>query len=118
MSDEFTVLSGFWYAVSASIVTSVEQEQDYIPDRFYLEQNFPNPFNPATQIRFSIPELSMVTLTIYDLLGRKLETLISEELQAGVYTEHFDARNLPSGMYIYRLVAGSYVEQKRMMLLK
>jgi hypothetical protein len=112
------VHSGFWYAASASIITSVEREEDYIPPKFSLEQNFPNPFNPATQIRFSIPELNTVTLIIYDLIGRKIETLINEEFQPGEYTVGFDAANLPSGMYIYRITAGSYVAQKRMILVK
>lgn len=94
-----------------------EETQSY-PEKFTLYQNFPNPFNPATQIRFSIAEQSHITLTVYDILGRKVNQLVNEELHPGVYTVRFEARNIPGGMYIYRLDTGAFIEQKSMVLVK
>ncbi len=91
---------------------------DGLPRRFELMQNYPNPFNPSTTIRFSIPEQSGVTLTIYDVLGRKIAVLIDDELDAGTYEHVFDASHLASGLFLYQLRAGDRVETKRLMLLK
>ncbi len=93
-------------------------EDEGLPLRFELMQNYPNPFNPATTIRFSIPEQSTVILTVYDVLGRKVAILIDEELHAGTYSQVFDASHLASGMYLYQLRAGNYVETKRLILMK
>jgi Secretion system C-terminal sorting domain len=95
-----------------------------IPNTFTLEQNYPNPFNPSTKIKFTIPatlsevEGSLVTLKIYDVLGDEVITLVNEEKPAGEYEVEFDGRNLTSGIYFYTLKAGSYVETKKMILLK
>ncbi len=83
-----------------------------------LSQNFPNPFNPSTVINFNIPEASSVSLKIYDVLGKEVSTLLSEEKAAGSYEVNFDASRLPSGTYIYEIRAGSFVERKKMILLK
>jgi len=93
-------------------------EDEGIPHRFELMQNYPNPFNPATTIRFSIPEQSSVTLMVYDLLGRKIAILIDEDLNAGTYSQVFDASHLASGVYLYQLRVGVYVETKRLILMK
>lgn len=89
-----------------------------VPDRFELAQNYPNPFNPSTTIRYSVPSTSPVTLKVYDVLGREVETLVHEEKSPGVYEINFDASKLASGLYIYRLVAGDFVSVKKMTLLK
>ncbi|GEM_PF-2003973 len=89
-----------------------------VPLRFELMQNYPNPFNPTTTIQFFIPEQSRVTLTVYDLLGRKVATLVDEHLQAGEYSHVFDANHLASGVYIYRLQAGEHISMKRLTLVK
>ncbi len=117
-NESFMLQSGFWYAASISIVTSVHQREDFLPHHFHLEQNFPNPFNPITQIQFSIREENDVTLTIYDILGRMVTVLMNDVLQPGQYTVSFEAGKLPSGVYIYRLQSGLQVSQKRMVLLK
>ncbi len=96
----------------------VELENDLIPIAFNLEQNYPNPFNPTTSIRFSVPEAANVRITINDILGREVESLVNEELSAGNYTVKFDAAKLSSGIYIYTLQAGKIVQTKKMMLLK
>jgi len=117
-NDTFIIQSGFWYAAASSIVTNIERTEEYLPHTFRLEQNFPNPFNPVTQIQFSIPDQDFTTLTVYDILGRMIVQLVNEDLQPGEYTVSFEAGNIPSGMYIYRLQSGSYVNQKRMLLIK
>ncbi|MGE5353642.1 MAG: T9SS type A sorting domain-containing protein [Acidobacteriota bacterium] len=88
------------------------------PSRFELEQNYPNPFNPSTQISFQVPEASMVTLRVFDMLGKEVATLVNEYKSAGSHTVQFNASNLPSGMYIYQLRAGENISLRKMMLLK
>jgi len=85
---------------------------------FNLHQNYPNPFNPSTTISYSVPELSFVTLKVYDVLGNEILTLVNEEIPIGSYEVEFSATVLPSGIYFYRLQAGSFVETKKMVLLK
>jgi uncharacterized delta-60 repeat protein len=98
--------------------TSVEKIDTTIPDVYALEQNYPNPFNPSTTITFHIPVMTAVSLDLYNSLGQKVARLIHEEVSAGSHEVTFDASHLPSGVYIYRLQAGSYVESKRMLYLK
>lgn len=88
------------------------------PNTFSLEQNYPNPFNPSTNIKFSIPERSIVTLKIYDVLGKEITTMVNEEKQAGSYTLKFDGKELSSGLYFYTFKAGNYTSTKKMLLLK
>ena len=89
-----------------------------IPDKYSLSQNNPNPFNPTTNINYSIPKSGLVTLRIFDLLGREIATLVNEEKASGSYTEEFDGSNLPSGTYFYRMESGTFIETKKMMLMK
>ena len=105
-----------WYE-NLSLV-SVESFSNEIPTDYSLDQNYPNPFNPTTTIKYSIPEKSNVILKIYDILGSKVETLINEEKPAGTYELNWNAANLSSGVYLYRLQAGSFVETKKMILMK
>ncbi len=83
-----------------------------------LAQNYPNPFNPTTQISYQLPGNSMVRLEVFDLLGRKVQTLVNEQKQAGRYTVSFDASHLASGVYIYRLQAGDFTQSKQLFLIK
>jgi len=96
---------------------SVEAEV-YSPFEFKLAQNYPNPFNPSTKISFSIPAPEFVTLKVYDILGTEVATLINERKEPGVYTINFNASQLASGMYLYRLQAGSYIETRKMVLMR
>ncbi|OGU41469.1 MAG: hypothetical protein A2315_01740 [Ignavibacteria bacterium RIFOXYB2_FULL_35_12] len=104
--------------------TSVDIFPLNIPDRFTLEQNYPNPFNPSTTIRYAIPLLGgderggFITMKVYDVLGNEVATLVNEEKPAGSYEVNFDAIGLPSGIYFYKLQAGSFVETKKMILIK
>ena len=83
-----------------------------------MTQNYPNPFNPTTEIRYGIRDAGYVTLTVYDVLGKEVATLVNETKAAGRYVVTFDAAKLPSGVYFYRLIAGSSVEMKTMMVVK
>ncbi len=88
------------------------------PDNFELNQNFPNPFNPVTKISFQIPGQYFVSLKVYDILGNEVATLVNEKKSAGKYNVDFNASALPSGVYFYKLQAGSFVQTKKMILLK
>jgi len=93
-----------------------------LPVQFSLGQNYPNPFNPGTQIEFRIPDRhtggTFVSLKIYDILGREVATVVNEVKQPGVYQEEWTAKNLPSGIYMYRLIAGSFTSAKKMLLIR
>ena len=83
-----------------------------------MSQNYPNPFNPSTKINFSIPKQGLVSLKIYDVLGKEIMTLINEQKTAGSYEVDFNGINLASGAYFYRLESSEFVDIKRMILIK
>ena len=98
-------------------IVSVENEES-IPTEFTLEQNYPNPFNPTTTISFSIPVEGNVSLKIYNLIGQEIAVLVNENLSEGNYLFNWNGENQPSGIYFYKLQAGSFVDTKKMILLK
>jgi len=134
--DEFTVDEEVWLTpdyvangfdtvvkeaiawIDSLTVGIVEQISETIPTTYQLFQNYPNPFNPTTKIRFSIPEVGIASLKVYDILGREIATLVNEEKPAGTYEITLYAEQLSSGVYFYRLQAGSFVETKKMILMK
>jgi len=85
---------------------------------YILEQNYPNPFNPNTKIKYSVPQSSYITIKVFDILGNDIVTLVNTEKPVGIYEVEFDATTLTSGVYFYRLQAGSFVETKKMILAK
>jgi len=89
-----------------------------IPTAYMLFQNYPNPFNPSTQIRYDLPEQAFVTLKVFDILGREVQTLVDRQQQAGRYEVPFDARNVSSGVYFYQLRANGFQETKRMIIVR
>ena len=96
----------------------VHETENALPAHYSLEQNFPNPFNPTTNIRYSIVKASKVTLKVYDILGREVQTLVNSVQAPGQYTVPFNAQNLASGVYIYQINAGNFTATKKLMLLK
>ena len=99
-------------------VTGVQAGPGSVPSTFSLQQNYPNPFNPTTNIEFRIANLELVTLKVFDVLGREISTLVNEVRPAGVYTVRWDASSFPSGVYFYRLQAREFVQTKKMVLAK
>jgi len=100
-------------------VSFVEEEEiDEIPTGYKLSNNFPDPFNSSTKIRYSVPQSSQLQIKVFDLLGNEIETLVNEEKPIGTYEITWTAENVTSGIYYYRLRAGSFLETKKMVLLK
>ncbi len=97
---------------------AIANERDGIPTAYKLNQNYPNPFNPTTNIQFHLPKSGNVTITIYNILGQIVTTLVNRRMEAGVHTIAFDARNYASGVYFYRIHSGDFTKAKKMMLLK
>lgn len=93
-------------------------DEEMLVDQFELEQNYPNPFNPSTRINYSVPSASFVRLKVYDILGNEVTILVNEEKPAGEYQLEFDASELTGGVYFYQLTSNSFVDTKKMILLK
>lgn len=109
---------GIWRRPLSEIITSVNLSESKLPEEPYLEQNFPNPFNPSTTISFVLPSDAFVTLEIFDLLGRNISTIVSDKLSVGNHSYNFNAATLPSGIYLCRLHAGHFVRTKKIIFLK
>ncbi len=107
-------------AVKFALVKEITNVNEYssMPKKFELQQNYPNPFNPSTQISYQIPFESFVTLKVYDILGREIKTLVEQNQKAGFHILNFNASNLSSGIYFYQLKSGSFVQTKKMILMK
>jgi hypothetical protein len=100
------------------VVTDVEAERRNVATSYSLSQNYPNPFNPSTTIRYGLPQRSHVSLAVYNTLGQQVAQLVGNELDAGFHEVRLNAINLPSGLYLYRLQAGNYVETKKLLLVR
>jgi len=117
--SEFVSLSSDTIRYAAeSPATSVEETKDEVAADFKLYQNWPNPFNPGTNIRFDVERAVHVTITVYDMLGRKVTTILDEDRPQGAHTVYFNAEGLSTGIYIYHIRDGDYVESRKMMLLR
>jgi len=99
-------------------LTSVEVVEAGVPESFFVNQNYPNPFNPSTTIRFGLPEASIVSAKVFNLMGQQVATAFEGQKDAGVYELRFDASNLSSGVYLFRIEAGRSVDVRRMILMK
>ena len=97
--------------------TSVEDNIESVQS-FELFQNYPNPFNPTTKIKYEIPEMSFVTIKVYDVLGKEIATLVNEEKLSGNYETEFNGNVLASGIYYYRIIAGEFSQTRKMVLIK
>jgi len=129
MAELYNKNFGFWNsykhdmqnssaAIPIELFTDINENYNSLPEHFSLFQNYPNPFNPSTVIRWQLPVRNHVLLIVYDVLGNEITTLVNEEKQAGDFEVEFDANKLPSGVYYYRLIAGNFVQTRKMLLLK
>jgi len=124
--SSFTMAQLTWTAENLSVEdppdytgdNTSNEDQAEIADNFRLEQNYPNPFNPSTTINFTLPNAADVRLDVYNVLGQRVTSLINTKMASGTHSVRFDASGLASGMYIYRIQAGSFVQQRTMMLIK
>jgi hypothetical protein len=117
------VENGFVYDVSdgvftIDVVSSLGEELESNPTEFNLAQNYPNPFNPSTTIRYAVPKTSQVSIKLYDLTGQEVASLVNEVKEVGTYEVKFDARNLASGVYLYKMIAGDFSSVKKLNVLK
>lgn len=103
---------------SSCNLVAVEPIGNIVPNRYSLEQNYLNPFNPSTSISFTIPKGGFVELVVYDILGRKVAVLVSDPFEPGNYKVDFDARNISGGVYFYKLIAGNFTATRKMLLIK
>jgi len=110
--DEITVASSF------ANLTAVWREGNNIPFKYSLSQNYPNPFNPVTKIRFDIPESGIINIKVYNLIGQEVAEVLNEYKNAGTYTVDFNAINLSSGVYFYKITSDKYTETRKMVLMK
>lgn len=116
-----TLGQGLWPAVLAAAGTSTSRQSSAakeIPDEYMLGPNYPNPFNPSTVIRYSLPEEVRVRLAVYDMLGRQVQVLVDGQRPAGIHEVKFEAAGLPSGTYLYRVEAGGFSDTGMMSLIK
>jgi len=113
-----TIASSIWRRPLSQVVTDTQEETNLQPKEFSLSQNYPNPFNPSTTINFSVPYSEFVTLKVFDVLSNEVATLVNEEKPAGVYEVEFNAFGLSSGIYFYKIQTSSFVETKKMILLR
>ena len=110
--------AGYNGIIYSSILTGINQISSEVPSSYSLSQNYPNPFNPSTVIRYRLSVVGNVSLKVYDVQGREIQTLVNERLQPGTYETTFDGSSLSSGVYFYKLVSEGFTETKRMILLK
>ncbi len=109
------IISGITYG---NLLVSVDETGPVLPTKFSLSQNYPNPFNPSTKIKYAVSSRQFVTLKVYDVLGNEIATLVNEEKPAGSYEVEFIAKDFPSGVYFYQLKAGTFMQTKKMILLR
>lgn len=117
MIDGIRIATNWGLAVTGT-ATGVEENKSILPTKFELSQNYPNPFNPSTTIKYQVPQNSFVNVSVFDILGNQVKTLVNEEKAAGSYDLKFDASNIPSGVYFYKIQTSSFTQTKKMILMK
>jgi len=106
------------YTLHVHPSVGIDSETNQVPQQYVLHQNHPNPFNPSTKIKYSVPQSSNIVIKVFNILGKEIETLVNEEKPIGNYEIEFNTTQLPSGVYLYSLTAGNFVEIKKMILMK
>lgn len=117
-SDAVYIVGSGGLILKSALPIGINQIGTEVPDKYNLSQNYPNPFNPITNIEFAVPKNGAVKLTVFDMLGKEITTLVNQQLTVGKYKVDFDASNLSSGTYLYRLQAADYLSVKKMVLIK
>jgi hypothetical protein len=117
-SDDKSGTFNAWAGYITATPLGINHQSNQIPKTYSLAQNFPNPFNPTTLIKYGIPKQGLVTIVVYDILGKEVSTLINEVKQAGTYEINFNASNLTSGVYFYKITTNDFTDVKKMMLIK
>jgi photosystem II stability/assembly factor-like uncharacterized protein len=110
--------NGVWRRPLSEIITGIDNQQNNLPSNYSLQQNYPNPFNPTTTINFSIPKSGFVSIKVFDILGRKVTSLVNENKPVGNYKVEFNSSKLSSGIYFYRMESGSFSQTKKLIVLK
>ena len=93
-------------------------DENGLPTEYALLQNYPNPFNPSSKVSYTLPEGAQVSIKVYNIMGMEVQRLVDEYQNAGIYTVLFDAKDLATGIIVYRMTSGDYVETKKMVLMK
>ena len=106
------------YIFKNNISVNINNISSSLPDKFELQQNFPNPFNPSTKIRFSLSEKGFTSLKVFDIIGREIRSLVNKNLESGTYEVEFDASNLASGIYFYNIIVNDFSYTRKMILSK
>ena len=120
-NTSYEIMSGIGHDIHGVLWTDVLEDFEQVstlPSTFSLSQNYPNPFNPTTTITFALPMRSQVNMTLYNILGQTVATLVDKELSAGEYEVTLNGNGLSSGVYFYRIIAGDFVQGKKLVLLK
>ena len=118
-----SALKYYYNDFKTCVPIGIEPISSEIPQRYELLQNYPNPFNPMTKLRFNIPATvettrRVVSLRVYDVLGKEIAVLVNENLKPGIYEIEWDASNIPSGVYFYSLITNEFTQTKKMVVLK
>ncbi len=108
----------FQFKTAADTTLDADDVDLNLPQEYTLEQNYPNPFNPLTTISFGIPESGMTSLRVYNIIGQEIAVLLNEDTPAGIYNIQFDATDMTSGLYLYRLQSKDFISIKKMLLIK
>ena len=121
VNQSWPIIGGNIHATNSyyeQLLIGVENEIAEIPALYLLEQNYPNPFNPSTNINYHIPFESHVSIKVFDILGKEVAHLVNEKHQPGSYKVEFNAKNLSSGIYIYTIQAGDFMQSRKMLVMK
>ena len=124
LTSDAGVVGDGWYVDDVKltnycgVLVGVNGNNNNIPLRYSLEQNYPNPFNPATVIKYQLPKSSNVKISVYDLLGKEVATLVNGNVEAGYHQVEFNGSDLASGLYLYKIEADGFTDVKKMMLVK